>query len=93
MLKRKVNLTKGKSGGKRCFKQGGASFFSDSVKGVIYQRNAFQPVSNGSIHDKADQDSIKAVKQVVKEHDRTTKAIYFYNPKRQQIIGFVPAKL
>ncbi len=55
--------------------------FPDSVKGVIYQRNAFQPVSNGSIHDKADQDSIKAVKQVVKEHDRTTKAIYFYNPK------------
>ncbi|HBU89897.1 cell wall hydrolase [Bacillus sp. FSL M8-0266] len=55
--------------------------FPDSVKGVIYQRNAFQPVSNGSIHDKADQDSVKAVKQVVKEHDRTTKAIYFYNPK------------
>ncbi|UYO36709.1 cell wall hydrolase [Bacillus zhangzhouensis] len=55
--------------------------FPDSVKGVIYQRNAFQPVSNGSIHNKADQDSIKAVKQVVKEHDRTTNAIYFYNPK------------
>ncbi|PCK21840.1 cell wall hydrolase [Bacillus pumilus] len=55
--------------------------FPDSVRGVIYQRNAFQPVSNGSINDKADQDSIKAVKQVVKEDDRTTKAIYFYNPK------------
>ncbi|WP_340966825.1 cell wall hydrolase [Bacillus sp. PPSBB_11] len=55
--------------------------FPDSVRGVIYQRNAFQPVSNGSINDKADQDSVKAVKQVVKEDDRTTKAIYFYNPK------------
>ncbi|MBD3859591.1 cell wall hydrolase [Bacillus sp. 28A-2] len=55
--------------------------FPDSVKGVIYQRNAFQPVSNGSIHDQADQDSVKAVKEVVKERDRTTKAIYFYNPK------------
>ncbi|MEI4791153.1 cell wall hydrolase [Bacillus sp. FJAT-53060] len=55
--------------------------FPDSVRGVIYQRNAFQPVSNGSINDKADQDSIKAVKQVVKVDDRTTKAIYFYNPK------------
>ncbi|MDR0124468.1 cell wall hydrolase [Bacillus zhangzhouensis] len=55
--------------------------FPDSVRAVIYQRNAFQPVSNGSINDKADQDSVKAVKQVVKEHDRTTKAIYFYNPK------------
>ncbi|MEW6977954.1 cell wall hydrolase [Bacillus pumilus] len=57
------------------------SSFPDSVRAVIYQRNAFQPVSNGSINDKADQDSVKAVKQVVKEHDRTTKAIYFYNPK------------
>ncbi|MDG3043936.1 cell wall hydrolase [Bacillus sp. B6(2022)] len=55
--------------------------FPDSVRGVIYQRNAFQPVLNGSINDKADQDSVKAVKQVVKEDDRTTKAIYFYNPK------------
>lgn len=55
--------------------------FPDSVRGVIYQRNAFQPVSNGSINDKPDQDSVKAVKQVVKEDDRTTKAIYFYNPK------------
>lgn len=55
--------------------------FPDSVRGVIYQRNAFQPVSNGSINDKADQDSVQAVKQVVAEHDRTTKAIYFYNPK------------
>ncbi|MFS0654349.1 cell wall hydrolase [Bacillus sp. 179-C3.3 HS] len=55
--------------------------FPDSVKGVIYQQNAFQPVSNGSIHDKADRESIKAVKQVVKGQDRTTKAIYFYNPK------------
>ncbi|MGG1698934.1 cell wall hydrolase [Bacillus zhangzhouensis] len=55
--------------------------FPDSVRAVIYQRNAFQPVSNESINDKADQDSVKAVKQVVKEHDRTTKAIYFYNPK------------
>ncbi|MFJ5963636.1 cell wall hydrolase [Bacillus sp. NPDC093026] len=55
--------------------------FPDSIRGVIYQRNAFQPVTDGSIHDKADQESIKAVKQVAKEHDRTTKAIYFYNPK------------
>ncbi|MDM5297682.1 cell wall hydrolase [Bacillus pumilus] len=55
--------------------------FPDSVKGVIYERNAFQPVSNGSIHDKPDEESVKAVKQVVKDQDRTTKAIYFYNPK------------
>ncbi|MGE6631152.1 cell wall hydrolase [Bacillus sp. NPDC077027] len=55
--------------------------FPDSIKGVIYQRNAFEPVSNGSIHDQADQDSIKAVKQVVGDQKRTTKAIYFYNPK------------
>ncbi|MBY8912433.1 cell wall hydrolase [Bacillus sp. YC2] len=55
--------------------------FPDTIRGVIYQRNAFEPVSNGSINQKPDKDSIAAVKEAVENQGRDTKALYFYNPK------------
>ncbi|KKB72284.1 MULTISPECIES: cell wall hydrolase [Bacillus] len=54
--------------------------FPDSVKSVIYQKNAFEPVLNGSINHKADRESKKAVEEAVDQHKKETNALYFYNP-------------
>lgn len=55
--------------------------FPDTIRGVIYQRNAFEPVSNGSINQRPDKDSIAAAKEAMENQGRETKALYFYNPK------------
>ncbi|MCY8001416.1 cell wall hydrolase [Bacillus haynesii] len=54
--------------------------FPDSVKSVIYQRNAFEPVLNGSIEKKADRESVEAVKEAVDQNKKETDALFFYNP-------------
>ncbi|ASB89871.1 cell wall hydrolase [Bacillus sonorensis] len=54
--------------------------FPDSIKSVIYQKNAFEPVLNGSINKKADRESKKAVEKAVDQHKKETDALYFYNP-------------
>ncbi|AKL84140.1 cell wall hydrolase [Bacillus atrophaeus] len=55
--------------------------FPDTIRGVIYQKNAFEPVANGSINQKADKDSIEAAEEVLSDKNRETEAIFFYNPK------------
>ncbi|KAF1680919.1 cell wall hydrolase [Bacillus mexicanus] len=55
--------------------------FPDTVRGVIYQKNAFEPVANGSINQKPDKESIDAAKEVLSSKKRETDAIFFYNPK------------
>ncbi len=55
--------------------------FPDSVKSVIYQRNAFEPVLNGSIEKKADRESVEAVEEAVDQNKKKeTDALFFYNP-------------
>ncbi|MDN5387244.1 MULTISPECIES: cell wall hydrolase [Bacillus] len=54
--------------------------FPDSVKSVIYQRNAFEPVLNGSIEKKADRESVEAVEEAVDQNKKETDALFFYNP-------------
>lgn len=55
--------------------------FPDTIKDVIFQKGQFQPVTNGSIYNKPDDEAIQAAKdamsgkQIVGEQ-----AIYFYNP-------------
>ncbi|MCY8268734.1 cell wall hydrolase, partial [Bacillus haynesii] len=44
--------------------------FPDSVKSVIYQRNAFEPVLNGSIEKKADRESVDAVEEAVDQNKK-----------------------
>ncbi|EFV72792.1 YkvT protein [Bacillus sp. BT1B_CT2] len=56
------------------------SRFPDSVKSVIYQRNAFEPVLNGSIEKKADRESVEAVEEAVDQNKKETDALFFYNP-------------
>ncbi|UZD75490.1 cell wall hydrolase [Bacillus siamensis] len=55
--------------------------FPDTIRGVIYQRNAFEPVANGSINQKPDKDSIAAANEALNHPGRETNALFFYNPK------------
>lgn len=53
--------------------------FPDSVKEVIYQKNAFQPVQNGAINKPAGKEAIKAVEDAL-ENENKIDSLYFYNP-------------
>ncbi|WNF24708.1 cell wall hydrolase [Mesobacillus jeotgali] len=53
--------------------------FPDSVKEVIYQRNAFQPVQNGAINKPASEEAIEAVEDAL-ENENNIDCLYFYNP-------------
>ncbi len=55
--------------------------FPDTIRGVIYQKNAFEPVANGSINQEPDKESIEAVEEAMSSKDRETEALFFYNPK------------
>ncbi|MFT9599125.1 cell wall hydrolase [Mesobacillus sp.] len=54
--------------------------FPDTVKEVIYQRNAFQPVQNGAINKPAGEEAIKAVEDAL-ENENNIDSLYFYNPE------------
>ncbi|MFS0634316.1 cell wall hydrolase [Mesobacillus foraminis] len=57
--------------------------FPDSVKEVIYQRNAFEPVQNGSINKPASKEAIEAVEEALEEQGErgaNEELLYFYNP-------------
>lgn len=56
--------------------------FPDTVKGVIYQKGQFSPVSDGSINREPDADAIKAAKEVMNGKKVVGEdVLYFYNPK------------
>jgi N-acetylmuramoyl-L-alanine amidase len=54
--------------------------FPDTVKEVIYQRNAFEPVQNGSINEPASNEAIKAVEKALVDQEKNEELLYFYNP-------------
>jgi len=60
--------------------------FPDTVKEVIYEKNAFSPVQNGSIHKPYDKESYKAVQDAVEDKEEASdnskeeELLYFYNP-------------
>lgn len=56
------------------------SRFPDSIEGVIYQKNAFSVVKNGSIDIQATDESYSAAKEALCGNDPTNNAIYFWNP-------------
>ena len=56
------------------------SRFPDSIEDVIYQKNAFSVVKNGSISVKPTEESYKAAKEALYGNDPTNDAIYFWNP-------------
>ncbi|WP_409300051.1 cell wall hydrolase [Peribacillus sp. SCS-155] len=55
--------------------------FPDTIKEVIYQKNAFEPVMNGSIHEPANKESYEAVEEALQEQGKDNELLYFYNPK------------
>lgn len=56
------------------------STFPNTIKGVIFQKNAFSCVKNGQIRAVPNQDCYNAVYDAIKGNDPTNDALYFYNP-------------
>lgn len=54
--------------------------FPNTIKGVIFQKNAFSCVKNNQINAKANQDCYNAVYDAIRGHDPTNQALFFYNP-------------
>ncbi|WP_459479896.1 cell wall hydrolase [Clostridium saccharoperbutylacetonicum] len=54
--------------------------FPNTIKEVIFQKNAFSCVKNGKINAIADQDCYNAVYDAIKGADPTNDALFFYNP-------------
>ncbi|MGO4889883.1 cell wall hydrolase [Anaerobacillus sp. MEB173] len=56
--------------------------FPDTIEEVIYQKNAFEPVSNGSISEPADKEAHLAVHEALTNPENEDKELlFFYNPK------------
>ena len=55
--------------------------FPNTVSGVIYQRNAFTCVNNGSINNAPDSSCIRAALDALNGWDPTGGCLYYYNPK------------
>ena len=54
--------------------------FPNSIKDVIYQKNAFSVVNNGSINLQPTESAYSAAQDALYGKDPTDKAIYFWNP-------------
>ena len=55
--------------------------FPDTLKGVIFQKNQFSPVSNGSIYNEPTEETLKLAQRVL-DGERVVPAdvLFFYNP-------------
>ena len=58
-----------------------SSSFPNTISGVIYQRNAFTCVNNGSINNTPDNSCIRAALDALNGWDPTGGCLYYYNPK------------
>ena len=58
-----------------------SSSFPNTISGVIYQRNAFTCVNNGSINNTPDSSCIRAALDALNGWDPTGGCLYYYNPK------------
>lgn len=59
-----------------------SSKFPNTIRGVIYQKGQFSPISNGRFYRvKVTQEDIQAAKDAIMGEDPTRGSIYFYAPK------------
>lgn len=68
--------------------------FPNTLRGVLFQENAFQPVGNGSFYLTPNDSAKRAALEALNGSDPTGGALYFFNP-RQSTDGFMhsrPAK-
>ncbi len=56
-----------------------SSAFPNTISGVIYQNNAFESVSNGSINKTPDSDCLRAAREAMNGWDPTGGCLYFSN--------------
>ena len=54
--------------------------FPDTIKDVIYQKNAFSVVKDGSINMQPTESAYTAAQEALYGSDPTNRAIYFWNP-------------
>lgn len=54
--------------------------FPNSLSGVLFQPRAFQSVSNGTIWDEPDRESIRAANNALSGWDPSYGCLYFWNP-------------
>ena len=58
-----------------------SSSFPNTISGVIYQKGAFSCVSNGSINNTPNNQSIRAALDALNGWDPTGGCLYYYNPR------------
>ncbi|HHU60479.1 MAG: cell wall hydrolase [Bacillota bacterium] len=56
--------------------------FPDTLRGVLFQRNAFQPISNGSFYMTPNESARRAAMEALNGHDPTGGALFFFNPRQ-----------
>lgn len=56
--------------------------FPNTLRGVLFQSNAFQPIQNGSFHAIPSETSRKAALEALNGHDPTGGALFFFNPRQ-----------
>ena len=69
--------------------------FPDTLRGVLFQKNAFQPIQNGSFYMTPNESARKAALEALNGNDPTGGALFFFNP-RQSTDRFMhsrPAKI
>ncbi|MDI9484016.1 MAG: cell wall hydrolase [Bacillota bacterium] len=56
--------------------------FPNTLRGVLFQRNAFQPIQNGSFYMTPNESARKAALEALNGHDPTGGALFFFNPRQ-----------
>ncbi|MDK2855358.1 MAG: N-acetylmuramoyl-L-alanine amidase [Bacillota bacterium] len=54
--------------------------FPNTLEGVLYEADAFEPIMNGTFYQAPDEESIRAALDALSGVDPTGGALYFYNP-------------
>jgi Cell wall hydrolyses involved in spore germination len=55
--------------------------FPKSIESIVYQKNAFSCIVDGSINNEPDTEAYKAVDEAINGYDPTNDSLFFYNPK------------
>ncbi|HPT83551.1 MAG TPA: cell wall hydrolase [Limnochordia bacterium] len=56
--------------------------FPNTLRGVLFQTNAFQPIQNGSFYMTPNETARRAALEALSGHDPTGGALFFFNPRK-----------
>ncbi|NLJ75140.1 MAG: LysM peptidoglycan-binding domain-containing protein [Firmicutes bacterium] len=56
--------------------------FPNTLRGVLFQENAFQPIRNGSFYRPPNDMAKRAALEALSGHDPTNGALFFFNPRQ-----------